>query len=1192
MADGQVIFEITADGKHAIASVKDVTSAIQTESGKWDKAVGTSTSGMENSFLGAAKKIATGIGAMQIAKTILEWGSAAVQAASDLEEVQNVVDVTFGTSAGKIESWAKRASSQFGLTETQAKKFASTLGSMMKSAGVSGDEIYDMSTSLSELAADMASFYNLDFETAFQKIRAGISGETEPLKQLGVNMSVANLEAYALSQGITTAYNSMSQGEQTLLRYKYLMSATADAQGDFARTSDSFSNAQRRIQTSIESIKTSFGTALLTVIGDATDAVARFLEQLTASPEETIIDKLNAIDVETDQKLADIKTVSDKAKGLIDKLNAISGTSAGEALEKLASGANKLDASSPGTWSSILTSLEGVDGLQNIFSNTQAAGNVTSLADALSNATIDTSKVNAWDSFLSTLSDNAGALAEYTGQSEGDVRAWIGDIAQRAKELDPSDVTAWDSLFGDLTSKLGITADDVENITGIKTGANALKTNSVNNWNNLFAVLGNIDGLQNVFGNSSASSNIEGLANALSGASVDTDKATAWKTFLGALSDNADAVSKLTGSSVEETKKWLDGLADSIDKIDPNDADAWDRLLNTLANGLGGGEGSQGFIESLTGQLLSLGSDSETAKSGLEALGYSSDQIKQKQEAWLSTCKDLVKTIPGLSDVINTETGEVKGGTSAISAYVDEWRAAQEKMILWKAYYAKKSALAESESGIYTYQVEVIGKNRGANTAKQAYEDLLKEYGIDSKSAYREFYVEDQVSFGINGQDVIKLNAAFDTYETKLSEAEAAQQRLTTAQNQNASVTEDLQNEYEGLKELYGEVSEAEVNAGQSAGNTAEYLGQTTQYWKDTTTAVNEAVSALAEYVQGVHDATSSSVNSTLSGFEYVKSAKESYQESANDLEDYTELLENYREELKRTGKYTDDEIELKINTKSAQLSLQGMTDALKSQIAYIQEYKQNLQKAKDLGVSNEILAQLSDGSEESAQRLYAIVEAYQDWEGGDIPEDIKALNEAYAELNGEKEGFVDTLTQQKLTVDETYAAMLQTAQETIAQMNLSTEAAEASGNTVAGLATGISNHVSDVSSAVDSILTELNRLSGWGISIDLGTFGSFGFNLDGSHERGLDYVPFSGYLAELHEGEGILTAEENRIWQRFKNGDTSSRNVDYDALGGVMRDNVKAGGNVYLEGRVVGQVVSQIQGNSYRSLQRSGWQA
>ena len=88
---------------------------------------------------------------------------------------------------------------------------------------MSGEQVTEMSTDLAGLAADMASFYNLDFDTAFQKIRSGISGETEPLKQLGINMSVANLEAFALSKGITKAFNDMSQGEQTILRYQYLM---------------------------------------------------------------------------------------------------------------------------------------------------------------------------------------------------------------------------------------------------------------------------------------------------------------------------------------------------------------------------------------------------------------------------------------------------------------------------------------------------------------------------------------------------------------------------------------------------------------------------------------------------------------------------------------------------------------------------------------------------------------------------------------------------------------------------------------------------------------------------------------------------------------------------------------------------------------------------------------------------------
>lgn len=171
--------------------------------------------------------------------------SEAIDFASDLAEVQNVVDVAFGNSSKVVDEWATTTLDSFGLNELSAKKFAGTMGAMLKSSGMSGEAVTDMSMRITELAGDMASFYNLEGEEAFNKLRSGISGETEPLKQLGINMSVANLEAYALSQGITKSFNSMSQGEQVMLRYNYLLQATGDAQGDFARTSDSFSNQQK-----------------------------------------------------------------------------------------------------------------------------------------------------------------------------------------------------------------------------------------------------------------------------------------------------------------------------------------------------------------------------------------------------------------------------------------------------------------------------------------------------------------------------------------------------------------------------------------------------------------------------------------------------------------------------------------------------------------------------------------------------------------------------------------------------------------------------------------------------------------------------------------------------------------------------------------------------------------------------------
>lgn len=191
------------------------------------------------------------------------FGVKSIGLASDLNEVQNVVDTTFGGSADKINKWAKTAGESFGLSELAAKQYTSTMGAMLKSMGMSEDATTDMSIALAGLAGDMASFYNLDAADAFEKLRSGISGETEPLKELGINMSVANLEAFALSEGITTAYDSMTQAEQATLRYQYIMQATADAQGDFSDTSDSLANQQRILQMEVETLSADLGQALL-----------------------------------------------------------------------------------------------------------------------------------------------------------------------------------------------------------------------------------------------------------------------------------------------------------------------------------------------------------------------------------------------------------------------------------------------------------------------------------------------------------------------------------------------------------------------------------------------------------------------------------------------------------------------------------------------------------------------------------------------------------------------------------------------------------------------------------------------------------------------------------------------------------------------------------------------------------------
>lgn len=216
-----------------------------------------------------------------VGAAVVKLGKDSVMAASDLSEVQNVVDTAFGDGADQINEFARNAKTAYGLSELAAKKYTGTLGAMTKSMGLTGAESVELSTNLTGLAGDFASFYNLDHEDAFNKIRAGISGETEPLKQLGINMSVANLEAFALAQGIDKSYNSMTQAEQVLLRYNYLMTATVDAQGDFAKTAEtSLANSLRILSLEFETLSVQIGQDLLPIAMNAVQTLTELVQNI------------------------------------------------------------------------------------------------------------------------------------------------------------------------------------------------------------------------------------------------------------------------------------------------------------------------------------------------------------------------------------------------------------------------------------------------------------------------------------------------------------------------------------------------------------------------------------------------------------------------------------------------------------------------------------------------------------------------------------------------------------------------------------------------------------------------------------------------------------------------------------------------------------------------------------------------
>ena len=185
---------------------------------------------------------------------------------SSLFELQNVTDTVFGKMSSSIDDWAKNTASSFGLTEIQAKKMTGVFGGMLQASNIAESTSAKMSENLAALSGDLASFYNMDVSDTYEKLQSGLSGEVKAMRSFGVNMTVANMEAYALSQGITQSYKSMNQATQTTLRYNYMLSTLSKTQGDFARTQASWANQTRILANNFKQLFAIIGAGLIKVL--------------------------------------------------------------------------------------------------------------------------------------------------------------------------------------------------------------------------------------------------------------------------------------------------------------------------------------------------------------------------------------------------------------------------------------------------------------------------------------------------------------------------------------------------------------------------------------------------------------------------------------------------------------------------------------------------------------------------------------------------------------------------------------------------------------------------------------------------------------------------------------------------------------------------------------------------------------
>lgn len=218
---------------------------------------------------GLAKKAGATLASAFAVKKLVDFSAKCLDLGSDLAEVENVVDVTFSTMSDQVDKFAKSAAKSFGLSETMAKQYTGTFGAMAKAFGFGEQQAYEMSTALTSLAGDVASFYNLSQDEAYTKLKSVFTGETESLKDLGIVMTQTALDAYAMANGYGKTTSAMTEQEKVALRYKFVLGQLSLAQGDFARTSDSWANQTRLMALQTQSIMASIGKGLINLFTPA-----------------------------------------------------------------------------------------------------------------------------------------------------------------------------------------------------------------------------------------------------------------------------------------------------------------------------------------------------------------------------------------------------------------------------------------------------------------------------------------------------------------------------------------------------------------------------------------------------------------------------------------------------------------------------------------------------------------------------------------------------------------------------------------------------------------------------------------------------------------------------------------------------------------------------------------------------------
>lgn len=250
-------------------------SSLSRANGQATKSMGKLSGGL--SKLGRAALIAgAALGTAMVVGTVK-----AVEAASDLNESMNKSNVVFGKQAKAVARWSKTTANAFGISQSAALEAAAGFGGMFKAAGQAGEEAANMSELFVKAAADLGSFFNVDPTQALEDLRSGLAGESEPLRKFNIFMNEATIKTYAYKHGIAEAGSELTENQKILARQGFILDHIGKASNDFAETSESLANVQRRLRAQVTDLAAALGSKLLPTLADAGDRFSDFMNRLS-----------------------------------------------------------------------------------------------------------------------------------------------------------------------------------------------------------------------------------------------------------------------------------------------------------------------------------------------------------------------------------------------------------------------------------------------------------------------------------------------------------------------------------------------------------------------------------------------------------------------------------------------------------------------------------------------------------------------------------------------------------------------------------------------------------------------------------------------------------------------------------------------------------------------------------------------